>query len=561
MNSAGKQLPDVKIQEEIELSAVLNLIPYMDKDFMTDDSPVTLNEIIERYEKEFSSPDISKEYRDQFKLLKEAVQANESWGKIELVNQSNIEAPGHTPDGDPVTDLTQGCTFRDADGNYYVAFRGTGAGRWEDNGDGMTEESTLMQEASRQYFDEMAKTYFEEAYLAGKEVIVTGHSKGGNEAQYVYMTSDYEYLISRCYNLDGQGFSQAARDSFKERYGADYQEKLNNMYSVCGQNDFVHDLGFTIIPDEHTYFVRTSGSGIASYHMLENMISDDDMNYRRLTWTDEKGELFEQGPVGEFAKKLSENMMKMDEADLHGCALAVMAIVDRAMNGKLETIGDVKADGADYLDLIGDGLPAILKTLFLTEEGHELLGMLITAGVEEAVKKWGPAGAAGVIAGVFLIAAAVLPSVIKLGAKLWLVLKFADTVVDIAERIVQFTKDLARFVSEVKEAFLSTVDRIFNGIGDFFAGRTPAAVTNRIEVDTELLRDYAERLRAVNNRLSGLDSRIDSLYLKVGLTGLWKLLSADFRIGYSRRLELCASYLSDTAQDFILCENEILRHI
>ena len=170
------------VQGQIELSAVLNLIPYLDTDFNYD-CEMSLADIVAANEKKFKND-------DTFKILKTAIEQNPSYGEIVLVNQSSTNSTGKWTD-----DLIQGCTFKDPDGNYYVAYRGTGDGRWADNGNGMTVPSTEMQEAAREYFDAMAEKYFIDANAEGKQIIVTGHSKGGNEAQYVYMTSEYEYLI------------------------------------------------------------------------------------------------------------------------------------------------------------------------------------------------------------------------------------------------------------------------------------------------------------------------------------------------------------------------------
>ena len=78
-----------------------------------------------------------------------------------------------------------------------------------------------------------------------------------------------------------------------------------------------------------------------------------------------------------------------------------------------------------------------------------------------------------------------------------------------------------------------------------------------IVVDTYKLKYYAERLANINNRISKLDRRLDGLYLRVGLQGLWDLLMADILTGYSVRLSLCQSYLTETADDFEKVEKQL----
>ena len=79
-----------------------------------------------------------------------------------------------------------------------------------------------------------------------------------------------------------------------------------------------------------------------------------------------------------------------------------------------------------------------------------------------------------------------------------------------------------------------------------------------IIVDTDKLKIYADRLVSVNNRLTKLDRRLDRLYFRVGLQGLWNLIQADALTCYSWKLSRCQSYLSQTASDFEFAERRIL---
>lgn len=79
-----------------------------------------------------------------------------------------------------------------------------------------------------------------------------------------------------------------------------------------------------------------------------------------------------------------------------------------------------------------------------------------------------------------------------------------------------------------------------------------------IIVDTYKLNQYAQRISAVNTRIHNLDRRLDSLYTRVGLLGLWNLLQSDILTGYSWRLLRCQFYLQQTAFDFDFAERMIL---
>ena len=62
-------------------------------------------------------------------------------------------------------------------------------------------------------------------------------------------------------------------------------------------------------------------------------------------------------------------------------------------------------------------------------------------------------------------------------------------------------------------------------------------------------------------RIAKADERLDSFYWRVGLLDLWNLISADIFTEYSGRLSRCASYLTDTATDFVNVENDLVNKI
>lgn len=79
-----------------------------------------------------------------------------------------------------------------------------------------------------------------------------------------------------------------------------------------------------------------------------------------------------------------------------------------------------------------------------------------------------------------------------------------------------------------------------------------------LEVNTFSLNQYAQRLGNVNRRITNLDWRLKSLYGQVGLLDLWNLIRADALTGYSVRILMCQSYLTQTASDFDAVENKLL---
>lgn len=117
----------------------------------------------------------------------------------------------------------------------YVVFRGTcGDAEWKDNGRGMLETETTYQQAAARYVEQIR----ENPGIPTRELVVAGHSKGGNKAQYAFITTD----ATGCFSLDGQGFSQAFLDTYREQIA----QKAEKIVSYAERRDFVNCLGFYI---------------------------------------------------------------------------------------------------------------------------------------------------------------------------------------------------------------------------------------------------------------------------------------------------------------------------
>lgn len=114
--------------------------------------------------------------------------------------------------------------------NAIVIFRGSnGKEEWIDNGKGLGTSDTQYQK--------MALDYIEN--LPYDSITVTGHSKGGNKAQYVTILSD---KVDRCISMDGQGFSQ----EFIDKYSAEIRQKADCIKNYYLDGDFVNILMFPV---------------------------------------------------------------------------------------------------------------------------------------------------------------------------------------------------------------------------------------------------------------------------------------------------------------------------
>ena len=125
---------------------------------------------------------------------------------------------------------------------------------------------------------------------------------------------------------------------------------------------------------------------------------------------------------------------------------------------------------------------------------------------------------------------------------------------------------LSQYVFYNVDMCITAIKNVCNNVvawvtGLFNNGNSYAKANPQIIVNTDLLIQYSQRLETVNRKISKVDEHIDSLYWRVGLLDLWNLMQADILTGYSWRLSRCASYLSDTASDFLNAENDLVSKV
>lgn len=136
--------------------------------------------------------------------------------------------------------------FEDSSGDAVIAYRGTGGTyvAWDDNFQGGYLSETELQQEALEFAEGCAVKY--------DDITVTGHSKGGNMAQYVTVVMGDE--VDRCVSFDGQGFS----DEFIEKYSDEIELNRSKIRSVCSYNDYVNIL-LTSIAGETVYLDNENG--------------------------------------------------------------------------------------------------------------------------------------------------------------------------------------------------------------------------------------------------------------------------------------------------------------
>ncbi|ALP90668.1 hypothetical protein HMPREF1084_01339 [Clostridium butyricum 60E.3] len=152
--------------------------------------------------------------------------------------------------------------FKDSDENVIVVFRGTTTIKeWDDNGQGAYEYDTEQQIYALNYVNS----------IDSDKIIVTGHSKGGNKAQYTTVRSP---KVIKCVSINGQGFSNEFINKYKKLIDGN-KEKI---IAVNSKYDYVNCL-FNSVAGE-THYIKTSFQFNPLFYHKGSIMLDYDGNLR-----------------------------------------------------------------------------------------------------------------------------------------------------------------------------------------------------------------------------------------------------------------------------------------
>ena len=149
-------------------------------------------------------------------------------------------------------------TVMDSKGNIFVHFNGTGDGFWKENGVAAGGMPSGVQQWALDYFNSTVKNNIEGQ--SHGNLYVTGHSQGGNNAQFVTIRSPYSDYIRNCVSLDGPGFSDQFITDSKNLFGeAYYERQRDKIYGIYGEHDYASAYAQNDIIDPlHISFVKQS---------------------------------------------------------------------------------------------------------------------------------------------------------------------------------------------------------------------------------------------------------------------------------------------------------------
>ncbi len=152
-----------------------------------------------------------------------------------------------------------GISFYNDSGDAIVAFRGTyGVEEWVDNVYGLNSSDTECQRDALKYIES----------LPHDNITVVGHSKGGNKAMYVAITSE---KIGRCVSFDGQGFSK----QFMDKYWLEIDVKAEKITNYSLSCDYIHMLMFPVPESTQLYCQGYGMDNLKQYHSSNSFFKVD----------------------------------------------------------------------------------------------------------------------------------------------------------------------------------------------------------------------------------------------------------------------------------------------
>lgn len=218
-------------------------------------------------------------------------------------------------------------TYHLADNLIYVSFRGTDNSfiGWKEDLNLSLVESTTAQDMATEYVNHISKTY-------DGDIVLGGHSKGGNLAVYAASQCMKKERLSAIYSFDGPGFSE---DEMKSDGFKSIQDKI---IKIVPQSSLV---GMLFENECEIKIVNARSVSLGQHNMLTWKISDGQFEYR--------DELAADSKVMYRALNGFMNSLSFDERE-------------KMINTIFEILEETGVSDFEVLvDNMGDYAPAILK--------------------------------------------------------------------------------------------------------------------------------------------------------------------------------------------------------
>ena len=258
---------------------LLNNLIYREEIFDTDGRKNSIKTVGELVEKKVYSESATLQEKE-WKALYDMARNDPQIANLRIVN----------PYRETETGAKMAC-FVTPEGQAYAVYAGTGANEWHDDFIAGERVSTIQQEKALDWMES----------LPYDDIIVSGHSKGGNKAMYVTILSD---KIKTCYAFDGEGFSQEFIDHYQDRIAA----KTDSIHLIASYRDFVNPLMYSIAGHK-TFVVNDHGvDNPGEYHAPDVLFKHDENG--NLLYELGEGDETTQEPAMEMIGDFSRYLIK-----------------------------------------------------------------------------------------------------------------------------------------------------------------------------------------------------------------------------------------------------------
>lgn len=401
---------------------------------------------------------------------------------------------------------------KDNPSDVNAIFRGTSNSyEWHDNGQGGYLSDTQMQAQALQYIEKLPDSL-------GYNITVSGHSKGGNKAQYVAILSS---RVSRCVSVDGQGFSP----EFIKAYHDEIIARRDHITSISASGDVVNSILFPIAGT--AIFIDTDGFvNPIAYHNPSILLDEDGrLHYQT-----------DRSCLSEFV--LDYSCFLVNNLEQPAKQWAIDGLLS-FFEGKNAEEGLIEKIFAGEVLIVGIPIYTLAKTQILLEtEKRELSSVLES------------------VAFPFAVVAFVLSTDIGKIKEMWPSVMIAAN--NVAERLqalgtgaivigCNFVKSINDFMGRLFASFKKSLSAGYS----YIVGNT------YIYADTSRMKQYEQRIARVNSRITSLHDRITALYGAEGLIDLKRIIQNNMLKSEIWRLKGCIRYLSETAADLDCIEREI----
>jgi len=463
----------------------------------------TLNEIVEGIQTEHIRPADSflntSGYQDQLDRLILATQ-NYNIGDLRIIDTSwNSDHDGNY---DTRFARMNAATFMcESSRSLHIAYRGTGDGNWSYNatsafGDG----SSNMQSTAIAYLDRTIEMAISR-HGSDLNISLTGHSQGGNNAEYGLMFSRFSDMIGAVYTFDAPGHNLVTIDRARAQ-NPNFEAMRELIFAFNGQNDPVHVLGEYRLPLNHnSFYVYSALDSIKDVHCLFARFNE----YGEFTarYENEILTCAGQGPIAGLASDLNANILRLPSDTRYEAARTIMDIVNT-----------VVTEAIDSSDVTIRELGTVLRTLPLAithtvlADTSQFFGVLHELGVPPLLTTLVAVNPQGAL----ILTLWITTVAVSTGVRIELLHQLIDFMSDIARTAGALLSKGGQLLLNTLDSFKGTINNFAQWLGNIAANRRSFAGgfvgSGDFTLRFDRLNDAHQNFRSVSN---GLNDSSDSL--------------------------------------------------